>query len=662
MKNFVFVFCFLLSLTLRAQDPLMEFGSMSQDQINMISYDKAPDAPAVVLFDLGESYFYDFDGGYNIRFTRTRRVKIFDQSATDLAEVRIPFYADGYGKTERVASIEAFTYNFENGRPIKKAVAPTSIFEEQINERWRVKKFVFPDVKKGSVIEYRYVLETPFHFNLPDWTFQDKIPTLYSQYQVSMIPFYDYAYIAQGITEFDVKHSEEGKFERRWGNVTEAMGQSYGRGVKFKDLIHTYAIKDIPAFKDESYITSPNDYLMKIDFQLSRFYRPQGGSTDIITTWENLNESLLKNDHFGDFLKQSRKLTGKLLEKELDVSSLSEAEKAEKIIQYVKDNFSWNQTYGKYTSKSAKDLWSQKSGSAAELNLLLVAFLQEAGLKAEPLLISTRDHGKIHTEYPFEHFFNYVIAFVEAGQPFLADATSTALPFNRIPPRCMNELGLVVQEGKPVWLQLNSEITALENKQIQFKLDPDTRTATTTVSIQATEYEGYLYRTRFRDDEESLKTYFKGKGLHTVEMVRTSKYEEPDKPYIIGIKGTSEIEQIGSNLILSPFLDFPMQENLLRQEERTYPVDFIYPKMDQFRIILEIPEGYELTDAPKAFQESNELVEVNITPQQTATSLTINAHYHIKKSVYSPQEYQKIKGYLDLIIKQFNQQVVLQKS
>lgn len=639
----------------------MEFGTISQDEINMAAYEKAPDASAVVLFDLGESYFYDHEGGYNIRFTRTRRVKIFDQSATDLAEIRIPYYEDGYGKTERIASIEAYTYNYEEGRLIKKKVDPSAIFEEQVNQRWQMKKFVFPDVKKGSIIEYRYVLETPFHFNLPDWTFQDKIPTVYSQYQLSLIPFYEYTYIAQGITNFDVQHSEEGKIERKWGNVTEIMGRNYG-GVTFHDVIHTYAIKDIPAFKDESYITSPNDYIIKMDFQLSHVFRPQGGATDIITTWDKLNESLLEHDKFGGFMKKSRKLAKKMLGQDLDLASFSDQEKAQKIIEYLKNNLSWNKNYGKYSSKSVKELWSQKSGSDAALNLTLVAFLQEAGIKAEPMLISTRDHGKVHTEYPFEHFFNYVIAYVETDQAFLADITSSALPFNRIPPRCVNEVGLLVREGAPVWIGLNSEITALVNKQIQMKLDPDARTATTIVSIQATEYEAYLYRTRFHDDKDALKTFFKGKGLTGIETVRTSKYGEPGKPYIIGFKGTSEIEQLGSNLIVTPFLKFPIQENLLKQDHRSYPVDFIYPKKDQFRVILEIPEGFELADQPEEFLESNELVDINYTAQQAANILTITAHYTIKKSVYSPAEYRQIKSCLDRIVEKFNEQIVLQRT
>ena len=58
-------------------------------------------------------------------------------------EIEIPYYADGFGKTERVDDIIAVTYNLEDdGRITKKTVDKKSIYIEQVNERWKIKKFV----------------------------------------------------------------------------------------------------------------------------------------------------------------------------------------------------------------------------------------------------------------------------------------------------------------------------------------------------------------------------------------------------------------------------------------------------------------------------------------------------------------------------------------
>jgi len=275
MKLPFFVCFLLLSISMFSQQLKVKFGSISEEEKNMMSYAQDKDAKAVVLFDKGKSMFIDHEGGYKIRFERHRRVKIFDKKGTDQADIEIPYYIDGYGKTEVVKGIKAVTYNWRDGQFEQKAVKATEIFKDRKSERWASKKFTFPDVQDGSILEYSYVLETPFHFNLPDWTFQDKIPTIYSEYEVGMIPFYEYVYLVQGAKKWDYQNSRLSKLDRSWGSQAESYGQSIGNGVKFNDYIYTYVLKDIPAFKDESYISSINDYIVKMDFQLATFYRPE---------------------------------------------------------------------------------------------------------------------------------------------------------------------------------------------------------------------------------------------------------------------------------------------------------------------------------------------------------------------------------------------------
>ena len=75
----------------------MQFGVISEYEQNLKSYKKDPKAEAVVIFDIGKSIFFDTDrGGYNIRFTRKKRIKILDKTGIKFSEVSIPFFVDGY--------------------------------------------------------------------------------------------------------------------------------------------------------------------------------------------------------------------------------------------------------------------------------------------------------------------------------------------------------------------------------------------------------------------------------------------------------------------------------------------------------------------------------------------------------------------------------------
>jgi hypothetical protein len=436
----------LLSQNTFAQTPSIEFGVINQNEINMTTYPADPQAEAVVLFDLGDSRFIDTEQGYDILFTRIRRVKILSRAGIKYSEVSIPLYHKGVN-SEIVKSIEAFSYNLVNGKLEKTPLDQSTVYKEKINDQWDVKKFAMPDVRPGTIIEFKYVVETPYHFNLPDWEFQDRIPTVYSKYTVRMIPFYEYVFIAQGVARFDSQESKKDPEKRTWGTVVQSYGQNIGSGFEFQDLIHTYVMKNLPAFRDESYITSISDYIVKIDFQLAKFHSPQGSNEDIISTWPLLIDGLLKEDAFGKYLNSCERAAKTILEKELQVENKTELEKCQTIIDYVKSKFSWDGFSNMAASKSVKDLINLKKGNPAEINLLLTALLNSAGIKASPVILSTRDHGKIKSNYPFISFFNYVIVLVKLeNQSFLADGADSFTPFNSIPPKCINEKGLIINK------------------------------------------------------------------------------------------------------------------------------------------------------------------------------------------------------------------------
>ncbi|WP_224999403.1 DUF3857 domain-containing protein [Cesiribacter sp. SM1] len=653
---------FLFIQPVLAQELSREFGVISNNEFEFKVYEKDPEAEAVVLFDIGKSVFFDTERGYDIRFTRSRRVKVLSRAGTNQAEVSIPFYVDGFGKTEKIVSIEAYSYNFEQGQLFRKAVDQSAVYEEKINDRWKAKKFVFPDVKEGTIIEYKYVLETPFHFNLPDWQFQDKIPTLYSEYTANLIPFYEYVFLAQGISKFDFQESKPSTVVREFGSVNKSYGQNVGSGFEFKDMIHTYVLKDVPAFKDESYITSREDYLIKLDFQLAKFHSPRGGTTSIISTWPELTKELLKNDNFGKYTKTAERLAKKLLEQEIAADQANKLEKSRQIIEYVKNSFSWNGYYSKFSSKSPKDFVNQKTGNAADINLFLTAMLRAAGIDAQPVILSTRNHGKIKSDYPFEHFFNYVIVLVNAGDHvFLTDGTEALVAYNRIPPRCINERGLVVKEDEVPWVDLYSSIQSMDNKTIGLSLDPENLTAKAMVTVQSTEFEALGYRNLFKNDSVKIREKLLESGFSDVSRIRTFNFEKTSLPYTIAYEGVTALERIDNKIIVSPFLNYPIKENSLTQKKRSYPVDFIYPKKELLISRLEIPAGYKLVGVPEAFAVDNDLAEINLKYTITDNVVEASAQYHFKKGVYVSGEYARVKYYIDMIVKKFNEQLVLEK-
>jgi len=660
-------FLLILSLGLipftKAQEFSRQFGEIGDSEINLKKYSRDPLAEAVVLFDIGDARFIDSNGGYDIQFTHSKRIKILSKDGIQHAGISIPFYKDNTGKKEEINSLIAVSYNLENGRIVGTNLDPSTVYEETINNQWSAKKFVFPNVKEGTIIEYKYILTTPFLFNLPDWKFQSSIPTVYSRYTVRMTPFYEYSFLLQGINKFDYQTSTIDGEKRKFGSVSELYGQKVGDGVIFNDMIHVYGMNNVPAFRDESYITSVEDNLIKIDFQLARINSPYNGITDIMTTWPKIIKDLLQNEYFGKFLNSCGKQASKIIVSDIPLAGKSDDEKCRAIVRYVKTAYKWDEFHSIYSTKNARDFLNQKNGNSAEINLFLTSLLNEAGLKAYPVIISTRDHGRISQKYPFLHFFNSIIVMVYINdKPVLCDATEYFTQYNRIPPECINELGLIIMNGAENWVKLNLGYGSFDEKTVIIEVNPENLKSKIKVNLNATEYDAYYYRKTYQNDTVKLKEFFTQSGINQVNKISTLNFENSERPFSIICDGEGEIEQLGDNLIISPFHRFYPSKNRLTEADRTYPIDFTYANTEAIKCSIKVPEGYKIATLPEGFSLENELVKINLAYASSDGIISMDCSYGFKKAVYLPADYRNIKSYFDIIVRKFNEKIVLVKT
>ncbi|MFT6854667.1 MAG: hypothetical protein ACJA0X_000633 [Cyclobacteriaceae bacterium] len=627
----------------------LTFDQVSMDDFNY-QHDADPEASAVVLFDKGESEFFKNDG-LNIRFHRQKRIKILQNAGLDYANIEVPYYVDGYGKKEKIKEISASSYTFIDGQVKKKKVELDEVFIEDINSNWKRKKFTIPDVHVGTIIEYEYTLETPFLINLHDWQFQEFIPTLYSEYTIQSVPFYEYIFLAQGIEDFSDYRS-----------VSSLTAIHSYANVSYPDLRSTYIMKNVPRFIDEGYITSADHYLMKMDFQLAKINYPGGTSTEIQTTWKKINEELSKHDDFGKYIKKSGATFIKYFDNQ-GIKSNSSAELAENVINTIKQDFNWNGRYGKYASQKTKNLLETKSGNVADINLFLVAALRDSGIKAYPVLVSTRSNGRVFQQYPFSHFFNYVIVYYEIeGIPYMADATEPLLSHYRLPSRCINQVGLLLKDKECAWIDLVPNYQSSRDIYAQYKISPDDRVMDASIMYKLTELKAYDLKKQYKNDTTALIEHLNNLGVENIKNIETFNFDTPKKYYSISVKSHNSLTIAQGQILINPFFKFAQNSNPFKQKERTYPVDLTYPTSTSFNIMIEIPNGYEVSEIPESINLSNEVVHIAYEVLNSDNTIRIAASYSFKKTVYPPEEYLPLKEAVDKIISKFNEYIVLEKK
>jgi hypothetical protein len=628
----------------QAQDDLAKFGNCSMEEIQLkhCSFDSV--AEGEVLFDVGKLYFDDM--GY-IVLERRIRIKVFTKAGLDQAEFSIP-YLKG---SQKINSLKGNTYNLENGKIVTTSLITKNAFEEQVADDWYQKKFAMPNVKEGSVFEISYTLLIPGIFNMPAWEFQCDIPVLFSMLDATIDPRYRYTHLLKGEKPLD-------DFQRTTVNTMPVFINK----IPYSRENLKFIMRNVPAFKDESFITSSNDYIIKLNFQLAAYRKSDASWEPFLSTWPKLCEGLFESDYFGDYIKSCERAAKDIVtDNKLDTMSITN--RCKWIDNYMKTNFEYNDIESFLSRQSCKQLLEKKSGSSADLNLMAVGFLRAAGIQADPVILSTRDHGKIQSAFPFIDAFNYAVALANIDSTlYIIDVTEPLLNFREVPIRCLNDEGMIVRKDRDEWIDFESTFMSDNRHEVELVLNPTLDSVSAQVKLTSTGYEALKKRKLFKTDYKKLAEDLMGKNYLSYDSITCANLTDTKQPFELYFSRPYEVEQVDGNLLIDPCCGMIITENPFMQPERSYPIDFTYKFSKTYSIKINIPKGYQVLSKPENFVVNNKKTRIVYTINSDDKSLTVIALYQFKNDVYPAEDYKELKQYYDNIISRFNQKIILQPT
>ena len=669
MKNFVkgvlLLLLFLLPVFLFAQRPSTKFGDIKPDDFSPSAYAVDSSANGVVLFDAGSSkYEGDTHGGFSIIFKRHTRIRLLNRNSFDLATIAIPLYASG-NLEEEIQNLEATTYNLENGKVEKYSLAKSSIFKDRLNKYYTVRKFTLPNIKEGSIIEIKYTLKSPYEQDLRPWTFQQSYPVLWSEYNISIPYIYDFIIIQQGYQPYAVN---EEKSERENYNIVNVGYSAEDRSENFSlrtiTTNHTWAMKDVPALKEESFTTTIENHVAKLEFQLSAIRFPNAPEKKIMSNWTMVSEDLMNNPDFGESLTN---IPGWIKDevKTITAASVTDLDKAKKIFGFIRDNISCTNHSDTYLSGNLKKIYQTKNGNVADVNLLLTAFLLSKGFSAHPVLLSTRDHGKALEVYPAMDKLNYVVCQVIINdKTYLLDASESKSGFGQLPLDCYNGYARVVDAKSPALIDLSADSVRESKFTSVFIMNDEKGGLTGSFTSNLGKYESQKLREKIAKTSEADYFIEIKKDFSTdVEISNTSigslqKYEEP-----AAVKFDFKFDTDDDVVYLNPIFAGSYKENPFKAAERLYPVEMPYVINENFVLNMDIPKGYEVEEMPKSsrvkLNENEGLFEYLVAKNENAIQL--RSTLKMNRATFSPEDYQTLRDFFGYIVKKHSEQIVLKK-
>ena len=660
--------CTLFLLTIvPAQEKLnIKFGKIQPQDFEIKSPLLDSNVNAVVLSDQGSTEFEGNNKGwFRMIYRRHKRIKLINKNGFDAADISIYLYSDGQD-AEKLNELKANTYNLENGNIVTTELGKKSIFVEKINRNLIETKFTFPALTSGSIIEYTYTIESDFMFNLQPWIFQGQYPCLWSEYNVKLPDFFNYVFLSQGYLKFDIDEKAAG-FKRFIVTSSNGIGPTESFSINSTILDRKWVIKNVPGIKEESFTTTLNNHIAKIEFQLSEYRFPEQPTKKIMGDWKTVTEKLLDREDFGlSFIRGNGWLEDEM--KKIIGGVNDKREKTEKIFEYVRNNFTCTKTRGVYIEDKTtlKDIFNKKSGTVSDINLLLIAMLKKAEIPCEPVILSLRNRGTVHPIYPLMDRFNYLIAMATINEkPIYLDASNNKMGFNQLPAACYNGTAWVIEKDNTRRIELSSD-SIMEYKTTSiFIINKEKGGLEGSFRKQLGTYESIANREDFSKNKkegltkELVKKFGSAYKLSNLEIDSVTNYNEPVK-YSIEFSTQPE-EDI---LYINPLFGEETTKNPFTSNKRLYPIEMPFIIKEVIILDMEIPKGYVLEELPKSvryFLNENEGVFEYLAIKKD-NKIQLRSTIHIKKANFPQEDYDTLREFFAFLIQKQGEQIVFKKS
>lgn len=631
------VFLFLCKIA-GAQNKGFEMGKILISELTMPSYHKDSNAVAVVLNEFGNA-FIDTDKTYDLIVEYQVKIKILKQSGVSRGDIIIPLRKTDKN-FDKINWVRASSYNLEDGRIVESKLESKNVFIENAGKQFDLKKFSIPNVKAGTVIEYKYQLQTPFIFNFSPWEFQSDIPKVRSEYWAMFPANYVYNIALIGSLKLSKNEAEVIK------KCVVVSDTGHGQGTFADCTLLKFGMDDIPAFIEEEYMTAKSNFLSKIDFELNEVRHFSGKVDRISKTWEDVEDELRSHKDFGLQLKRGKNVLQGILQKNPTPMSDS-LTLAKEIYAHLQNWYQWNGTYGIFTEVGIKGSYDNKKGSVADINLALVTCLRLAGFKADPLILSTRKNGIPKDIFPVISDFNYVIARMELqGRTFLLDATDDFFPFGSIPTMCLNGKGRVITEKKSFWQEL-TPVDRFRSVELQHFVLSKAGSISGSINNLLYGYEAITHR-KNRAEFQTASEYLQHLSneeypLATISELTESNLENINLTPAEKFSVEMSVDEISnkSPFYLDPFFATKKLDNPFISPERLYPVDFGAPIDKTISVIFELPDNLEISSLPPpvALSLPNNGGRYQFEVQSKDRIITVNSRLYLAKSIYSNEEY-----------------------
>jgi hypothetical protein len=641
------IYCFFSAIAITsvvlAQKELPDFGKVDPADLRLKSCSFEPTANAMKLFDVQEIEFEPLPFGARLVTEKRVRIKIFSEKGYKHASIQIPYY--NKKKSTKIKDLEGIIYNQDaEGKVVVQKLMDDDFFKEKIQKNVDMINFTFPNLKPGSVIEFRYKKIEKDILQIDPWTAQDQIPTAYAS---SILIFPEFSRVHEKIFGADTIERKTEKFKRG--------GYERERRIYFRE--------NIPSFQREPFMSSYKDNLLRVVF----LFIPQSNfAIDIFSApgilWKLGGNMLMRSALFGGQIKKDIPGTEKIIDSAISI--LAVKDRIIFIYETVKKRIPERTEQTIYPGDLV-EAWNSRIANSAEINLLLLNLLKKSGVQCFPLLVSTRENGKVNMLFPSIGQMNGVdVLAADSTKVYILDASlkfqsSLNPPFN-----ILNRNTYLLNEEDMRWVWVDDDRPLLkEVVQIYSILKENGTIEGVAYSTHHDYAKSNLLDTTIEELQDENYLDKKPQGLK-IQSVTRENTDDDSKPLLQKTEFIYEPQQTGDFYFINPQFFSSKRENPFVKESRNTDIDFGCKQELTLKLNLSIPATFQVDFNPKSIivRSPDTSFIFKRTVFSDADGISLQQTFEIKKPVFYKEEYTGVLEFFNKVYALMNEEIILKKK
>jgi hypothetical protein len=615
------VFITLLRLFLPAVAQVQPFGVVDTADLKLTSCQFEKDAKAELLIDHCIARLH----GHELVLEHFLRLKIFDLSgSSDLGSVNIE--EPNSHQLKFMSDLQAETINLNDGKIEITKLDKKSFYKQKIN-KWSSKTtFNFPNIKNGSILEYTYNETYSWATHIPNWYFQGSIPVRYSEY--------------------DIKAPKNYTFRHKFYFTEHVLTNS--------DSV--VAVANIPSLSHEPYMDTYHGNLQRVSFPI--------GAGAVPDTWERIGSKYVFGANDGQQLKVKLKNEETLINA---VKNMPPRQKIAWLFKKVRDTLSIDEEDVFYDDIGKA--WTRRKCSRQQINIILCRLLDQAGLDANLVMVSSDEDERIYPGDPSISNLDEMLVYVKTGDDMcVLDASDKDAKWNEIPYYVLNTYGLYLNVNSP-----STGLVFLEDRNkarnavfVNAEIFPNGK-MTGTAQITNAGYNRVKTLKQYKDDGEKKFTDLLRQNDNNLKIgsFKLDTMEADTLPLVQNIEFTYDSPDADGNyLYINPKLFSSLESDPFISAKRVSNVDFGYRNNLTINGRYKIPQGYKVDALPKTL--SMLMPDTSIRFKQLASEEDgfVNIHWVIdyNKSYFTKEEYPSLYEFFRKMYDMLSGVIVLKKT